>query len=92
MEMRLIVGKLLWHFDVEMPDGGVNDAWDPEGDHRHRKVYTNWIKPPLWMKLVPRGTRKGRGRRRPSGTMEGFHITFNAVRLSLRVSPRSSTR
>jgi hypothetical protein len=31
MEMRLIIGKLLWHFDFEMPDGVVNDVWDPEG-------------------------------------------------------------
>jgi len=52
MEMRLIIGKLLWNNDVEM--AGINDVWDPKNDHENMVVYNNWIKPPLYMKLTPR--------------------------------------
>ena len=54
MEMRLIIGKLLWHNDVSMPDLEVNRAWNPKGDYERMKVYTNWIKPGLKLKLTPR--------------------------------------
>lgn len=54
MEMRLIVGKLLWHHDVSMPDLEVNAVWDPKGDYEKMRVYTNWIKPGLKLKLTPR--------------------------------------
>jgi hypothetical protein len=52
MEMRLIIGKLLWHNDVEMC--GDNSVWSPKNDHENLVVYNNWIKPPLNVKLVPR--------------------------------------
>lgn len=52
MEMRLIIGKLLWHNDVEM--AGSNDKWDPADDHKNMVVYNNWMKPPLLVKLTPR--------------------------------------
>ncbi|KAF2099274.1 pisatin demethylase [Rhizodiscina lignyota] len=52
MEMRLIIGKLLWHNDIEMH--GDNKIWDPKNDHENMVVYNNWIKPPLWVKLSPR--------------------------------------
>lgn len=52
MEMRLMIGKLLWHNDVELT--GNNDVWDPEGDYKSLKVYNNWIKPPLYVKLTPK--------------------------------------
>lgn len=52
MEMRLIIGKLLWHNDVEM--AGPNEIWTPDGDHKNMKVYTNWLKPLLMVKLIPR--------------------------------------
>ena len=54
MEMRLIIAKLLWSNDVEM--AGENKPWDPAGDHKNMIVYTNWIKPPLYVKLIPRKT------------------------------------
>ena len=52
MEMRLIIGKLLWHNDVEM--AGPNEKWDPSGDHKKMVVYNNWMKPPLLVRLQPR--------------------------------------
>ncbi len=54
MEMRLIIGKLLWHNDVTMADNAANEVWTPEGEHKNMVVYNNWIKPPLWMQLSPR--------------------------------------
>ncbi|KAF9876162.1 benzoate 4-monooxygenase cytochrome p450 [Colletotrichum karsti] len=52
MEMRLIIGKLLWHNDLQFH--GDNDAWDPEKDYPGLTVYNNWMKPGLWVKLTPR--------------------------------------
>ncbi|KAF2800224.1 cytochrome P450 [Melanomma pulvis-pyrius CBS 109.77] len=52
MEMRLIMGKLLWHNDVEMY--GTNDVWDPKNEYENMVVYNNWIKPSLKLKLTPR--------------------------------------
>ncbi|KAL2755499.1 hypothetical protein ACRALDRAFT_2041856 [Sodiomyces alcalophilus JCM 7366] len=52
MEMRLIIGKLLWHNDVEFH--GDNDAWDPDRDYPGLTVYNNWMKPGLYAKLTPR--------------------------------------
>ncbi|KAF2489790.1 pisatin demethylase [Lophium mytilinum] len=52
MEMRLIMGKLLWHNDVEMY--GKNEIWNPVGDYKNMVVYNNWIKPSLKLKLRPR--------------------------------------
>ena len=55
MEMRLIIGKLLWHNDVSMlPEDKSWESWDPNQDHKNMRVYTNWIKPPLLVKLSPR--------------------------------------
>ncbi|KAF2681423.1 pisatin demethylase [Lentithecium fluviatile CBS 122367] len=52
MEMRLIVGKLLWHNDVEM--WGENEVWDPRNEYENMVVYNNWIKPGLKLRLTPR--------------------------------------
>ena len=52
MEMRLIIGKLLWHNDVRFD--GPNEPWNPEGDHKNMVVYNNWMKPGLKVKLSPR--------------------------------------
>lgn len=52
MEQRLIIAKLLWHNDIEM--AGANEKWNPEGDYKHMRVYNNWMKPPLLVKLSPR--------------------------------------
>lgn len=58
MEMRLILGSLLWHFDVERSDTddpSVPDIWDPRGDMRHIKAFNTWNKPPLMCRLKPVG-------------------------------------
>lgn len=52
MEMRLIIGKLLWHNDVSMY--GDNEVWNPRNDYQNMVVYSNWIKPSLKLKLTPR--------------------------------------
>tara|TARA_R110002003_G_scaffold109_5_gene9173 strand:+ start:50158 stop:51480 length:1323 start_codon:yes stop_codon:yes gene_type:complete len=54
MEMRLIIGKLLWWNDIESVEGEGNEVWDPKGDYEKMKVYTNWIKPGLKVRLKPR--------------------------------------
>ncbi|EMC94776.1 hypothetical protein BAUCODRAFT_74097 [Baudoinia panamericana UAMH 10762] len=44
-EMRLIVAKLLWHFDLEAAAGGVGDAW------LQQKAWGLWSKKPLYVRL-----------------------------------------
>ncbi|KAK7752081.1 hypothetical protein SLS62_006047 [Diatrype stigma] len=46
VEMKIIVARLVWHFDVEMEDSDEDDWFD-------QKVYTIWEKKPLWVKLHP---------------------------------------
>ncbi|KAM0331365.1 hypothetical protein ACHAQA_003037 [Verticillium albo-atrum] len=52
MEMRLIIGKLLWHNDISLH--GDQDAWNPDKDYPGLTVYNNWMKPGLYAKLTPR--------------------------------------
>lgn len=55
MEMRLIIGKLLWHNDIEFADDPkLKAAWDPTKDYPGLTVYNNWMKPGLPAKLIPR--------------------------------------
>ncbi|KAF3484021.1 benzoate 4-monooxygenase cytochrome P450 [Arthroderma uncinatum] len=48
-EARLIVSKLLWHFDLEIvpKEGGAFDNWD------HVENYQTYVKLPLWVKVTP---------------------------------------
>lgn len=39
MEMRLIVAKLLFHFDIRTTDHAA--LWTPEGDYKHCEAYTS---------------------------------------------------
>ncbi|KAL4919151.1 cytochrome P450 [Aspergillus aurantiobrunneus] len=50
MEMRVILARLVWNFDVVSTDGAWQ--WDPEGEMKHMKAYTTWQKPDLNVKLV----------------------------------------
>ena len=43
-EMKLIIARLVWHFDIENAT---------EGDWIDQKVYVVWEKGPLWVKLRP---------------------------------------
>ncbi|KAJ6005164.1 hypothetical protein N7451_003108 [Penicillium sp. IBT 35674x] len=45
MEMRLILGKLLWYFDIASADGAPQ--WDPNGEMKYMKAYNTWEKPEL---------------------------------------------
>lgn len=45
MEMRLILGRLLWNFDVITYDG--LPQWSPEGEMRYMKAYNTWEKPEM---------------------------------------------
>ncbi|KAI1391262.1 cytochrome P450 [Hypoxylon trugodes] len=44
VEMKIIVARLMWHFDIENAT---------EGDWLDQKVYLIWEKAPLWVKLHP---------------------------------------
>lgn len=44
VEMKLIIARLLWHFNVESAT---------EGNWLDQKVFMVWEKTPLWMKLHP---------------------------------------
>ncbi|EZF25493.1 hypothetical protein H112_02222 [Trichophyton rubrum D6] len=48
-EIRLIMTKVLWHFDLELvpKDGGALDNWD------HIENYQTYVKAPLWVKATP---------------------------------------
>lgn len=49
MEMRLVVARLLWNFDIVSIDGAP--AWDPAGEMRHKRAFMVWEKQPLMIKL-----------------------------------------
>ncbi|CCC10527.1 unnamed protein product [Sordaria macrospora k-hell] len=55
IEQRLIMAHLVWHFDLEVPDGETeqeeNEKWDPSGDMKGLKAWLVWQKPSLWVKL-----------------------------------------
>lgn len=44
LEMRLVIAKLVWNFDLEN---------STPGDWRDQKIYMVWDKPPLMTKLKP---------------------------------------
>lgn len=54
LEMRLILTRLLWNFDIESTDGAWQ--WDPSGEMRHLRAFMTYEKPNLNCKLrrVPR--------------------------------------
>lgn len=54
MEQRLLTAKLLWHNDVSMTGDESWATWDPAEDHHRMRVFTNWIKAPLNVRLSPR--------------------------------------
>jgi cytochrome P450 len=51
MEQRLIMGRLLWNFDVHSADSA--ELWDSEGEMKHMKAFLTWEKPDLQITLVP---------------------------------------
>ncbi|KAB5513621.1 cytochrome P450 [Coniochaeta sp. 2T2.1] len=51
MEQRLIMGRLLWNFDVFPADEAKE--WDTEGEMKYMRAFLTWEKPDLNIKLVP---------------------------------------
>jgi hypothetical protein len=51
MEQRLIMGRLLWNFDVYSADKA--ELWESSGEMKHMKAFLTWEKPELNIKLVP---------------------------------------
>jgi hypothetical protein len=49
MEMRLILGHLIWNFEIECPDGA--EMWNPEGEMKNMRAYMTWEKPELNIKV-----------------------------------------
>lgn len=51
MEMRLVLARLLWCFDVKNADD--MHEWDPTNDFHNIKAYSTWQKPGLNVRLIP---------------------------------------
>lgn len=54
LELRLILGNLLWHYDLEradLDDPSAQDIWDIEGDLKHVRAFNTWNKPGLMCRL-----------------------------------------
>jgi cytochrome P450 len=66
MEMRIILARLVWNFDVISTDGAWQ--WDPEGEMKHMKAYTTWQKPDLNARVVR--VQEGGGRSASSYTVK----------------------
>ncbi|OAG05261.1 cytochrome P450 [Paraphaeosphaeria sporulosa] len=50
VELRLILGALLWHFDMEFADGAP--LWNPKDEFKGLRAYNTWEKSPLKVKLT----------------------------------------
>lgn len=50
MEMRLILTRLLWNFDIVSTDGAWQ--WNPEGEMKYMRAFMTWEKPDLNCKVV----------------------------------------
>ncbi|KAF2095599.1 averantin oxidoreductase, partial [Rhizodiscina lignyota] len=49
MEMRIILARLLWNYDLVSTDGAWE--WDPDGDMKNMVAFNTWQKPSLNMKV-----------------------------------------
>ena len=49
--MRIIMGRLLWNFDIISVDGAPN--WNPANEMGKAKSFMTWEKPDLILKVVP---------------------------------------
>ena len=47
--MRIILGRLLWNYDIESTDGAWQ--WNPEGEMKNMLAFNTWQKPSLNMKV-----------------------------------------
>jgi hypothetical protein len=49
MELRIILARIFYSFDLVPTDGAWK--WNPEGEMKHMKVFTTWEKPELNLTL-----------------------------------------
>jgi cytochrome P450 len=45
MEMRLVVARMIWNFDLKNADSAWE--WDSDGEMKNMKAYSTWQKPEL---------------------------------------------
>jgi len=45
VEMRLVLTRLVWNFDLTKADEAA--AWDPEDNMKNMKAFSTWQKPGL---------------------------------------------
>ncbi|KAF2005223.1 cytochrome P450 [Amniculicola lignicola CBS 123094] len=50
VELRLILGALLWNFDLEFADGAP--LWNPKDNFKGLRAFNTWEKSPLMIKLT----------------------------------------
>jgi cytochrome P450 len=50
VELRLILGALLWNFDIEFADGAP--LWKPDNNFPGLRAFNTWEKSPLMIKLT----------------------------------------
>ena len=50
VELRLILGALLWNFDLEFADGAP--LWNPKNEYKGLRAFNTWEKSPLMVKLT----------------------------------------
>jgi cytochrome P450 len=50
VELRLILGALLWNFDLEFVDGAP--LWNPANEYAGLRAFNTWEKSPLLIKLT----------------------------------------
>jgi hypothetical protein len=49
MEMRIMVARLLWNFDVISIDGAP--LWNPDGDMKYKQAFMVWEKSVVMVKV-----------------------------------------
>lgn len=49
MEMRVILGRLLWNYDIVSTDGAWK--WNPDGEMKYMRAFNTWEKPELNIKV-----------------------------------------
>lgn len=49
MEMRLVVARLFWNFDLKSVDGAP--LWEPSGEYKYKKAFLVWEKSPIMVTL-----------------------------------------
>lgn len=45
MEMRLVMARFIWNFDMKNADNAWE--WDADGEMKNMKAYSTWQKPGL---------------------------------------------